>query len=231
MSDIKETKIITPLIDKYLLLRQTPDKDIYVMLHSKDKRVGGFHPSSLSKCAREIYYGYKGYERDRVPTAVNEKCFDVGHVVEGCYGRYFEEMDEMEKKTPGLFNGFKLIGSNIKGENKELEIFYEYDKIVEINKMQYLLDIKTTKDGEYGWGSMPHPHYILQVQIYMFLTGVHNGVLIYQNKNTQIQAEYHFKYLPELFDKVKNKIKYIKNCVKNKTVPKREGERSSQGCR
>lgn len=232
MNEFKETKIITPLIDKYLLLRpKNPLSDKYALILAKGERKGGFHPSSLHKCAREIWYKYKDYEPDRIPTSVAQRCFDMGHAIEGCYTAYFEDMDEMEKKQPGIFNGFKLIGSNQKGENKELEIFYEYDKIVEVNKTQYLVDIKTTKDSDLGWGAMPHPGYIIQVQIYMFLTGIHNGVLLYQNKNTQIQGEYHFKYMPEIFEKIKNKIKYIKNCVKNKTIPKRENERTSQSCR
>ena len=77
----------------------------------------------------------------------------------------------------------------------------------------------------------PHASYILQVQIYMFLTGVHNGMLLYQNKNTHQQAEYTFRFSPEIFDKVKHKITYIKNCIKSNKPPKRESEQNSQDCR
>jgi len=121
---ISECKIITPLIDKYLLMR------------TKKPRKDGFHPSSLYKCARQIWYAYLKYPPDKTTTAIQERCFDIGHKFESCYTEYFQEMDKLEKKKPGIFNKFKLIGTNIAGENKELEIFYEYDKIVEIKLFQ-----------------------------------------------------------------------------------------------
>jgi hypothetical protein len=218
-SDIQEKKIITPLIDMFLA--EMPEKE----------RAKGFHPSSIYSCARKVYYSMKEYEKEKHPTATQQRTFAVGHKFEECYTEWFTEMDKETKKNPKKYNGFKLIGSNEKLEDVALSLKGEYDKIVEVDNIKYVIDIKSTKDGEYGWDAKPHLNYIIQVQLYMYMTGIHNGVLIYQNKNTHEQAEYHFEYSQEIIDKIKRKISYLKQSLKNNILPKREHRKEEVDCR
>lgn len=219
MNKIQQTRIISPLLDKYLMMKP------------QDKRSDGYHPSSLYKCSRQIWYKIKEYQQDTFPTSIDERKFAVGHAIEGAYDKYFSGMEQLEKNNPGTLNGFKLIGGNVKIEHKGLNLKGEYDKIVEIEGIQYLIDIKTCKDSATAWDRIPYPSHILQVQIYMFMTGVHNGVLLYENKNTQEIAEFHFPFNQDVFDKkVRNKIRYLNKYVKLNKVPQREFEKSNIEC-
>jgi len=220
MSAIKVRKdpIITSLIDQYLITKP------------EHKRSKGFHPSSIGYCSRRIAFAMQQYLPNKFPTAIDERKFKTGHAIEGMYDDWFDAMDAWEKKKPGTFNGFKLIEKNTFLSDKELDVKGELDKIIEVNGIKYLTDIKSMKDSDYGKSHIPYEGHMKQVLIYCYIKGVPNGCLIYENKNTHDQYEFHFELTEEVFNEIKSKIKYIEKCNKTNKLPKRECKKGSMDC-
>jgi CRISPR/Cas system-associated exonuclease Cas4 (RecB family) len=76
----------------------------------------------------------------------------------------------------------------------------------------------------------PKEEHIQQLQLYMFLSGIRQGVVFYENKDTQATAEFWIEYDEKLVEKLIAKIKNINTHVAAKTLPEREGTRSSYKC-
>ena len=70
-----------------------------------------------------------------------------------------------------------------------------------------------------------------QLQLYMYLTGIKIGMLLYENKNTQEMKEYILPYDPVLAQEVVDQIILVNKCVDEGTFPDKEYDQLSFECR
>ena len=152
--------------------------------------------------------------------------------------RIFEEGNAIHEKWQRLF----IRGGLCKAEdcdfskfNKKYEVGYTPDAIITIKGKKYIVEIKSVNTYQF-MKMTSHPTAIKQVQMYMHFTGIHDGIILCDDKNTQNFKVFVVKYNPEIVAKYierleavqfyKNKVfeegKMVKRCEQcNSKVCKR----------
>lgn len=113
--------------------------------------------------------------------------------------RIFEEGNAIHEKWQRLF----IRGGLCKAEdcdfsrfNKEYEIGYTPDAIITINGVQYVVEIKSVNTYQF-MKMTSHPTAEKQVNMYMRFTGIHQGIILCEDKNTQNFKVFMVKYKPD----------------------------------
>ena len=136
---------------------------------------GVFYPSMLGNpCDRNLYFAYQGQLPDQHIEAKTARIFDVGSSLEARMQKYFERT--------GIFlaaeQTVRLENPPISGRYDFLLKHEEYDRVI--------LELKSINDA--GFDALietPKPEHLIQLQIYLNLVGMENGILLYENKNDQ----------------------------------------------
>jgi hypothetical protein len=136
---------------------------------------GAFYPSMLGNpCDRNLYFAYHGQLPDQVIEAKTARIFDVGSSLEIRMQKYFERT--------GIFlaaeQTVRLENPPISGRYDFLLRHDEYGRII--------LELKSINDA--GFAALieaPKSDHLVQLQIYLNLVGMENGILLYENKNDQ----------------------------------------------
>lgn len=159
---------LIPPIDKHLTLIQTPNKPD-----------GFIHPSSISKCARYMWFwmNMEPYSNYQPHSPQLQRIFDNGKAVEMMMlKRYHYEMGVMvdeETMTPN--NPYRVRG--------------RCDAIHYSDGLYRIVDYKTANSYSFENLSMTMPKYHYQISAYMWLLNINVGTILYYNKNTSELAE------------------------------------------
>lgn len=113
--------------------------------------------------------------------------------------RVFEEGNAIHEKWQRLF----IRGGYAKPEDCdrtqfsiEYDLQYTPDIIATIDGIQYVVEIKSVNTGLFKKGKQ-HESGRKQLQLYMFLTGIHQGFVLQDDKNTQDFRVNIYRYSPE----------------------------------
>lgn len=131
---------------------------------------------------------------------------------------------------PGDTRGIEdlLEYEEIRLESEEYNFKGNCDGVVELEKdnpdSRYVVDFKSCKSEKYEFISTrtrkPDAEYITQITIYMWLLGVHKGIIYYENKNDQEILEFHVPYSEDRVNTIKKTAKQLLDFIENKKVPK-----------
>lgn len=108
-----------------------------------------------------------------------------------------EKWQNMFAKCSNNISGFKLVKTEARSFSKKYNLFFTPDAIVEINGTKYIVEIKSMNTFSYKHAAIstnPHPHARHQIQLYMHLTGIHNGLILIEDKNAQEFEVFPIKY-------------------------------------
>lgn len=204
---------------------------------------GKFYPSSVGKCLRQIVYQMLGYEAPPI---------DAKGLLIMNNGTYFHDRIEHILKQSDIF-----IASELPIKSQELNIsgrldilarnVYPHkssDNIIEIrddNGVIYtgpkedvlIIELKSinSKGFAYVEKNGPKLEHKQQVHLYMYLTGIVNSVVLYENKDTQDLCEYHVPYNKQMAEEVVDKITKANYYYKRKILPEREYTINSFDCK
>lgn len=112
-------------------------------------------------------------------------------------------------------------------ENKEYNFKGHCDGIVELEignpDSRYVVDFKTTRTEKYEILSTrsrrPDAEYITQITIYMWLSGVHKGIIFYEDKNCHDLLEFHVNYSEDRVLQIKKTAKKLLSFIEKKQIP------------
>lgn len=114
--------------------------------------------------------------------------------------RIFEEGNAIHEKWQRLF----IRGGLCKAEDLDFSKFYdEYevgytpDAILTIKGKKYVVEIKSVNTYQF-MKMTSHPTASKQVQMYMHFSGIHDGIILCEDKNTQQFKVFMVKYNPEI---------------------------------
>lgn len=222
----EEVPSLKRLIDEHLSNRAWSRKHIGEPFY--------FHPSTILKesCQRKIQYKFcryafkedilddmlekdifKLFGRDIEKAAKLKRIFDNGNDVHDRYARYFDEMGILIEEERPLYNE----GYRIKGFADDI-LNLDGDCIIEMKSMNTMQASKLTK---------PVKDHEIQLQFYMYLTGIHRGFVVYENKNNQDIIEFYLTY-------DESKISYILERIEdilNKTKEDKLADKKMSSCR
>jgi CRISPR/Cas system-associated exonuclease Cas4 (RecB family) len=83
-----------------------------------------------------------------------------------------------------------------------------------------LVEVKSCKNIEYV--KSPQNHHIMQLQFYMFATGVHDGVLLYVDKTTLLTRMFGFRFDENLSKKIIARFKKLHAYLTEDAIPEPE---------
>lgn len=230
---MKTIKVGT-IINDYLLEKQ----------RSRSGGVKKFYPSSIGFCSRRIVYSMLGYPSPEIEARVLA-VFENGHS--------FHHRIETLLEKAGV-----LIAPELSILDEELNISGRTDAVIKNpNKDAYkethnvilkdtegnvvyegpnnevaLVELKSINNKGFNRvrSQGPKEEHNQQLQLYMYLSGIKQGVLFYENKDTQDTEEFWIDYNEKIVKEIVEKIRTVNEHVANETFPEREGTRSSYKC-
>lgn len=148
--------------------------------------------------------------------------------------RIFEEGNAIHEKWQRLFirGGLGRINDMDRSRfNDEYDLSYTPDAIITIDGKQYVVEIKSVNTFQFN-KMQSHPTGKKQLQLYMYLTGIHKGFVLCDDKNTQNFKVFMYDYdkgivapfidrleaIQYYKDKFSNEKKLIKRKCKNSTI-------------
>ena len=189
--------------------------DHYANWERKDfKRDEKFHVSESNKCARALYFEFKGYPREEIGKSSFRK-FAVGNVI---HRNIMRELLSLSS------DNLHVVSSEITIPNNPL-IAGRADIIVSLGNELHVVDIKSINDYAFKLlkeGSRePDEGYVKQLNLYMHFFGIKKGFLLFDNKNTQELLEVPVPYNQELALQCIERFKRIKEMIEKNIMPEK----------
>lgn len=186
----------------------------YVKRKTKEKKIGRYYASEIGSCLRRIWLSYKK------PKAIDIdvlKVFESGKIFHDFVARVIKSE---KNKEMILINHEKPI--EIQTENFVVAGRIDDVIIVKIGneKKDILIEIKTTK-------SIPNKHRLeheMQLQIYMKALGIHNGIIVYIQKDDIKTATFPIKYNEALFNYTMQRFQKLHKYLIQHICPEAEGK-------
>lgn len=96
-----------------------------------------------------------------------------------------------------------------------------------------IVELKSISESGFNWIKKrgAKDNHIKQLQLYMYLTGIRMGMLLYENKNTQEMKEFFIEYDEKIAQEVVDQIIFVNKCVDENTLPPKEFDRTDFDCR
>ncbi len=156
------------------------DKHLY--RESRPKTVGRYYPSEVGSCLRKTWFSFKfPVEFD----AEKRRIFETGNILHEYVVHVFKsgktpEVELLKSEMPFVMNCGEFV---VSGRVDDVLLVKSSGKTV-------LVEVKSASRMPRG----PSKHHAAQLQFYMHATGVHNGALLYVEKNTLNSIVYTVPY-------------------------------------
>jgi len=140
----------------------------------RPKEIGRYYPSEAGNCLRKTWYSYKQpKETDKELI----KVFEVGNMIHDFVVDVIKSERNAEVELLGAEVPFRFTEGAITISGRIDDII-----LVKIAGKQYIVEVKSTSALKYT--KEPSEGHVMQLQIYMRQMGVHNGIILYVEKNT-----------------------------------------------
>jgi CRISPR/Cas system-associated exonuclease Cas4 (RecB family) len=174
-----------------------------------------FNPSlfNKTKCLRKMQYlfGLYAFKKDiRDKLLLKEekdmfsnlesggklhRIFDNGNSMHERYSKYFKEISILKEEELTLKDFEKRIKGRI-------------DLLIEIDKTEYIVELKSMNGIQASKLKKPKPEHVLQILFYMYMMKIPQGFVLYENKNNQDILSFYIDY-----EKEKSKLEYPFNII------------------
>lgn len=186
----------------------------YLKRELKEKQIGKYYPSEAGSCLRKLFYSYK------IPKLINQeliKIFEVGNLLHEFITKVIESeknphVELLEREVP-----FKLEINNIIISGRIDNII-----LLKINGIIYIVEIKSTSSLKHT--ENPNLSSILQLQLYMHFKKIHNGLILYIEKNTLKTKTFEVKYDQEQAQLAIDRLLAIHSHLTNNKLPEPEAK-------
>jgi CRISPR/Cas system-associated exonuclease Cas4 (RecB family) len=200
----------------------------HIFKSSDEKKKSSFSPSSVvygnGKCARYWHYAFAGATFNVTNDAASVAAMENGIATH----------DRLQKRmlNAGLV---KEIERNIRNEDPPINAYV--DLVVEEDGEEIFGEIKSVKDAAFEEalnGHDPKSYHMIQLLIYMYVSNVNEGFILYENKNT-----HEFAVFPVIMnDRTRAMVEPViewmrstKATIDEGSVPKRGFSETSYACK
>ena len=193
-------------LDKLLKNKKDSSQDKWLLKSINDHlkqvqrpaRKGVFYPSALgSECDRYLYNCYNGLVVREEITAVSRRIFDCGDYLGYRFEEYFKSMGILlETETQILSDDPPISG--------RLDFLIDHQVYG-----KYVIELKSINQRNFILLNKPKPEHVIQLQIYLNLTGYEIGSVLYENKNDQKIKAFILKKDVEHWNKIKTRCETI----------------------
>lgn len=213
-------------------------------LSSGDRNLMTWHPSTVGYCGRKTVMEALGFPHESKDGRAI-RILDNGQDVHDRIQRYFRDMGILIADELAL--QCDVEDPEIRERCISIECDGHTDAVLDVNG-QFLAELKSIGKGfayvaKVDQATMdaaiperidilpsPLPDHIKQLTQYMWLTGIHHGILIYEEKLTQEWHELWVPYSETLGDKLAERARALQAYKKAGILPPREYEFKSFQC-
>ena len=190
--------------------------DQYLLQEYKPKQVGRYYPSEIGGCIRKTWFSYK---KPKQVKAELLRIFEAGNMLHEFISGVIRseknpEVELLEEEMP------------IKIEEKEFIISGRVDNLilVKISDEKILVEVKSTKMlPEYY-----NKQHEMQLQLYMHATDVHNGMILYIQKDNLKTKWFDIDYNNKITQKIVEKFGVLDKSLKQDKMPEAEAKLNSE---
>jgi len=191
--------------------------DKYYQDKRKDREQKHFYITDTGKCQRAVYFSMKGYPKKEIEPKIL-RVFDRGDIIHQRLMSDFYGIPEI-----------KVTASEIDIPTRDL-FHGRADAIISIENKLYVVDIKSSNDFKFQKLGIPDLAHIKQIQLYMHYFEISQGILIYENKNTQDLKEFLVEYDSDLCKKIISEFEELKYQIENDIMPQKPKNLASWQC-
>ncbi len=183
--------------------------DNYVKREIKEKIVGRYYPSEAGNCIRKVFYSYKNPKEVGLELL---KVFEAGNILHEFIVNVLDSeknphIELLEKESPFTLEVDDIV---ISGRVDDIVV-------VKVDNKVYLVEVKSTSGLKYT--HEPHEAHIMQLQLYMHAKDIHNGLIIYLEKNTLQSKSFDVAYDAKYADKTIKRLKELHQHIKEDKLP------------
>ena len=192
--------------------------DNHLRREFRPKDIGRYFPSEIGMCLRKTWYSYK-FPVDLKPDTL--KIFEVGNLMHDFVVHVLKseknphvELLKSEFPFKHDFDGFTVSGR------------IDNLLLIKANAKEVLIEVKSTADV--GYVREAAPHNVAQLQLYMHMLDIHNGVLLYIDKRNLQSKVFVVEYNKEEAEKIIERFKLLHNSLVSDKVPEPEARQSTR---
>jgi len=188
------------LIDKHLLTEYKP------------KQIGRYYPSEIGSCIRKVWFSYK---KPKQISAELLRIFEAGNMLH----EFISEVIASEK-NPEVELLQHEMPIEIKEKNFIISGRIDNLVLVRIRGEKVLVEVKSTKILPQS----PQQKYVMQLQLYMYATQIHKGMILYIQKDNLQTKWFDIDYDEKEVQKIIEKFKLLDSCLKQNIIPEAEAK-------
>ncbi|HIG97191.1 MAG TPA: Dna2/Cas4 domain-containing protein [Candidatus Aenigmarchaeota archaeon] len=198
--------------------------DNHLHKENRPKEIGRYYPSEIGTCMRKVWYSYK-FPMETNPELL--KVFELGNILHDFVVKVLKS-----EKNPDV----ELIKTELpfRQEIEDFLVSGRIDNIILIKASgkNILVEVKSTGNIDFVEEAMHHNK--IQLQLYMHVTGIHNGILLYVDKRNLKSKVFPVNYNEEDALKIIDRFKVLNKLLKTDALPDpeaRSGKESLWMCR
>lgn len=187
----------------------------YIERESRPKSLGRYYPSEIGGCMRKVWYSYR-HPKKLEPELL--KIFEMGNMVHDFVVKVLES--DKNKDVQLLQSEFPL-----KIECKDFLISGRVDDLVLVKASgkTFVVEVKSTKS--IGYVKEASESHVMQLQLYMHATGIHNGIVLYIDKGNLQSKQFHVDYDKEKVDGILDRFSELHQLLQSSLLPIDEAKR------
>ncbi len=192
--------------------------DKFVKREQRAKTIGRYYPSEIGLCMRKLYYSYR-FTSETDPELM--KIFEVGNIMHDFVVKVMKsdknpEVELVKSEFPLRFDADDFV---VSGRVDNLIL-------IKADGRQVLVEVKST--GEVDFVKEAPPHNKMQLQLYMHITGIHNGILLYVDKKNLQSKVFTVEYDEEESKRIIERFGTLHRSLQEGKMPEAEARKAKE---
>jgi hypothetical protein len=182
------------------------------------KRIGRYYPSEVGNCLRKVWYSYN------YPQAIDidkQKIFEIGNMIHAFVADVLKSVKNEEVKLLKYEFPFDIRIDNFQVSGRVDDLL-----LLKVENKKLLVEVKSTKNVEMI--KRPHFNHKLQLQLYMYATGVHDGAMLYVDKNNLKSRVFPINFNRQEAEKVVGRFRLLHACLVSNKLPIAEAKHNEE---
>lgn len=186
--------------------QETMDKISSILMAQSKPRSGAFHPSQFYTCPRAQMYAYYGVETVREFNPQLQNIFNDGHFRHLRWQITLLEAGLLTDIEVPVHDPIRRVEGSMDGVNANENWMFELKGTSQFKQIQQR-------------GALPA--HIKQVNAYLFVSGIPEAVILYEDKATQNWQEITIQRDPKVIEEIVDILDELNYCVENDELPER----------
>ena len=183
--------------------------DNYLHREDRPKEVGKYYPSEIGTCMRKVWYSYKDPIKIRPDT---KKIFELGNLLHELVVKILNSEKNPHIKLLSTEAPFRL-------DVDDFTISGRIDDIILVKADGKNIIVEVKSSGNIDFIEEAIHHNKMQLQLYMHVLGIHNGILLYLDKRNLKSKIFAVEYNEEEARHIINRFSALHKLLKYDATP------------